>query len=187
MNTKVGFAGIPDSVRAAWFAEIAHAGQVYNKEVPYTVHLDCVVEVLGRFGERSEEMKTAAWLHDTIEDTGTSYNDIKDRFGVDVAETVYAVTNELGRNRKERHAKTAPKIKNNNKASLLKLADRIANVEYGAATGGKRDMYIKEFPEFFAALYVPHTITHVTMWHHLAVLLEGDVSIRSQIDKDMVF
>lgn len=137
------------------FAEAAHAGQLYAEEVTYTHHLECVVEVLKRFGFTDPVMISAGYMHDCVEDTTRSYNDIKTRFGEEVAELVYAVTNELGRNRKERNEKTYPKIRGNRGATALKLADRIANVEYSLANGGKDDMYAKEYPGFKAALCVP--------------------------------
>lgn len=160
--------------RAKLYAQIAHTGQVYSEEVPYTVHLQQVVDVLGRFNVDSDDMICAAWLHDTIEDTRISYNDISTRFGVPVAELVYAVTNELGRNRKERTAKTYPKIRENPDAVTLKLADRIANVEYGIANGGKADMYRTEYPDFRAGL---HSDQHrdnpvlCRLWAYLDILL----------------
>ena len=91
-------AGQPDPIRARMFAEIAHSGQTYNDEVPYTYHLDNVVKILQQFSLTDPVMICAGYLHDTIEDTTRSYNDIKDRFGEDVAELVFCVTSELGRN-----------------------------------------------------------------------------------------
>lgn len=44
----------------------------------------------------------ATYGHDLIEDTRTSYNDVKSRLGVYVADIVYAVSNEKGKTRKER-------------------------------------------------------------------------------------
>ena len=165
--------GKPDPVRAKMFAEIAHAGQTYNSEVPYTYHLECVVAVLGRFGLTDPVMTCAGYLHDTIEDTTRSFKDISERFGEQVAELVYCVTSELGRNRSERNKKTYPKIAANRQAVVLKLADRIANVEYGLATGGKQDMYAKEFPDFFAGLKgdEANIQREINMWNHLRRLL----------------
>lgn len=177
--------GKPDPVRARRYAELRHAGQTYADEAPYSVHLEAVVGVLGRFGYFDNVIVCAAWLHDAIEDTGTSYNDVRDRFGEEVAELVYAVTSELGRNRKERNAKTYPKLIGAGQLALtLKLADRIANVEYGMANGGKNDMYAKEFSGFEEALrYLPaepgpclcdacvrHPILE-PMWNYLANLI----------------
>lgn len=174
------------------FAEIAHAGQTYNDEVPYVYHVQAVVDVLARFHFTSNVMRCAGLLHDVIEDTNRSYNDIKKKFGEDVAELVYAVTSELGRNRAERNKKTYPKIYGNYQATALKLADRIANVEYGFANGGKQDMYAKEYPDFYMNLHCtaldgvnwPENDNRVDlMWQHLSRLL-GDPLAHIQLDKD---
>lgn len=161
--------------RAKYYAELAHAGQTYNNEVPYSVHLGQVIEVLRRFNVEDDDMYCAAWLHDSIEDTRVSYNDIKDRFGENVAELVYAVTNERGRNRKERNQKTYPKIfRAGEDALTLKLADRIANVEYGLSDGtGKSDIYRKEFQDFSEHLGPAVPVSGITrnMWTHLERLL----------------
>jgi len=45
---------------------------------------------------------TACWGHDLIEDCRVSYNDVKDALGQEAADIIYAVTNEKGKNRKER-------------------------------------------------------------------------------------
>lgn len=167
----------PDVDRAQMFAEMAHAGQAYNQEVPYTYHLRQVVENLKKYGFTDPVMLCAGWLHDSIEDTTRSYNDIKKVFGTEVAEIVFAVSSELGRNREERNKKTYPKIRGNPSAIALKLADRLANVEYGLINGGKIDMYRSEFSSFengirdYPADNEDPRIT--TMWKHLAALLRS--------------
>lgn len=165
----------PDVTRARLFAEMAHGGQPYADEVPHTYHLKLVVDVLERFDFREPEMICAGWMHDLIEDTNRSYNDIKERFGEDVAELVFLVTNELGRNRAERNAKTYPKIRGHNAATALKLADRIANVEYGLANGGTMlDKYRKEYSAFRGALHVDVGDRRVErMWAFLDQLMSG--------------
>lgn len=148
--------GQPNTSRARKYAVVQHGGQTYNEEVPYEDHLDMVVEVGNRFGfGGDQEMGSAMYLHDTIEDTDTSYTDIHKRFGEGVAELVYAVTSERGRNRKEKNQKTYPKLREaGTRAICLKLMDRIANVQYGLATpNGKVDMYRAEYPEFRHALH----------------------------------
>lgn len=158
----------PDVIKAKRFAEIAHAGKTYGSDLPYTVHLENVVNVLIRFGYTDPILLSAAWLHDTMEDTGKSYNDIKNSFGVDVAEIVYYVTDEKGRSRKERAERTyteLAKSKNIN-AKIIKLADRIANVEHK----GLVDMYKKEYGKFRDYLFVPNEID--VLWNHLDLLLK---------------
>lgn len=144
----------------------AHAPQAYDDIFPYEKHLGDVIEVCDRFG-LGLKYKIAAALHDVIEDGALSYNKISAYFGEEIAEIVYCVTDELGRNRKERKAKTLPKIAQNPDAVIIKLADRIANIEHG----GKIDMYAKEYFDFKFALYSKDRMAE-PMWEHLESLLK---------------
>ena len=96
-----------------------------------------------------------SWLHDSIEDTYLTYQKLKQTFGQEIAEIVFAVTDELGRNRKERHEKTYPKIGAHGwKAVAIKLAYRIANVEHSMTYSHDLvNMYGKEYMEYSKALY----------------------------------
>ena len=137
---------------AAYFAISAHGNQTYDG-YPYYYHLEEVVDILKEFGFTEDKYVISGYLHDALEDTAMSYNDIKEKFGVEVAEIVYAVTDELGRNRKERKAKTYPKIRENKDAIIVKLADRISNMRNSLLKGHKMsDMYLKEYKGFRSAL-----------------------------------
>lgn len=144
----------------------AHGNQTYGEFFPYEIHLDDVVSVLIRFGF-SGKFIIAGYLHDAIEDTALSYNKIKTHFGYQVAEIVYCVTDEQGRNRIEKKLKTLPKTASNPDAIIIKLADRIANIE----RGGKIDMYAKEYGEFQEALRSVSPNDAIDMWKHLDNLL----------------
>lgn len=138
--------------RAVLFATEAHKGQRYG-EHPYTFHLLETAKVAKKH-DLSLEVVMSCWLHDTIEDTTVSYHDIKKGFGDQIAEIVYAVTDESGRNRKERKEKTYPKIQANEQALQVKLCDRIANVSHALETQSRHlKMYLKEHPEFRGALW----------------------------------
>jgi len=143
-----------------------HASQDYDGVFPYEKHLDDVVNVLKRFGYSGKYI-VAGYLHDIIEDCALSYNKVKTHFGHDVAEMVFCVTDELGRNRSEKKRKTLPKTASNPDAIILKLADRIANIEHG----GKIDMYAKEYQEFKGALFLNTPDSANDMWEHLDELL----------------
>lgn len=150
-------------------AEQAHGDQKYG-ELPYIKHLGDVVAVLMRFGVKDQDMLCAGWLHDSLEDTKLSPLVIEATFGRRTLDLVQRVTNEPGVNRKERHAKTYPKIIASDDALTLKLADRIANIEFGVAT--KADilkMYKKEYKGFRKALHKDGK--HDAMWRHLDFLL----------------
>lgn len=148
------------------FAVKAHANQKYGND-PYERHLCDVVDVFNEFSQIIIDndgnyyiiyaiMESAAWLHDVLEDTDISYEKIRDTFGSNVADLVNAVTDEPGKNRKERKANTLPKIKEYGYLAIaLKLCDRIANIENCIDTKNKglMKMYAKEYPSFKEALY----------------------------------
>lgn len=136
--------------RAREFAIDRHGEQRYGND-PYSRHLLDVTLVLDSFGYLCGNIAAAAWLHDTVEDTGTTCAEIADEFGADVASLVWAVTG-VGHNRKTRNADAYAKIQAYPLAAILKLADRIANVEASADVPGKLAMYRNEYPEFRRAL-----------------------------------
>lgn len=130
------------------FAMKAHQGQMYGN-FPYIKHLSDVYMVLVEFGVHDQSILAGGWLHDVLEDTEYHYSEIKQNFGLEIAEIVFAITDELGRNRKERKEKTWPKLKENEKAFIVKQADMLANVRQGMWEGNDiLNMYKKEFPKF---------------------------------------
>lgn len=123
------------------FAIKAHSNvnHTYNG-MPYSVHLSLVnlfaVKYLELIPEKHRDIVIqACWLHDTIEDCRLTFNDIKEFAGEEVANIVYAVTNEKGKNRAERaNAKYYEGIVNTLYADFVKLCDRLANVWYSKET-----------------------------------------------------
>jgi len=167
--------------KARYFAIDIHSGQKYD-EHPYIKHLEDVFKVLERYKVKHQAILVASFLHDILEDGAASYQDVKKIFGFEVAEIVYAVTDELGRNRKERHENTYPKIKESLFAICLKLADMIANVEYGQSQNARSNllsMYIREYPNFRSYMFHADLEDNAglkecvyEMWEHLDDLLE---------------
>lgn len=159
------------------FAYAAHLGQQYGG-AHYITHLDHAVDVLRRF-EINEDQDTdvyvATYLHDTIEDTATTYHDLATVFNPEVAFLVDAVSDQEGENRKTRHARTYPRIRAAGpRALVVKLADRIANVETSVRGPNinKLKMYQKEYRDFREALKAPDNIpVALRMWEHLDNLL----------------
>lgn len=158
----------------------AHSGQQYG-EFPYTHHLFGTWDVLEKFGftgrehnalrrKRSQRLILGAILHDTLEDTDMTYGDLERAFGKDVADLVFAVTNEPGKNRRERFSRTYPKIRAHPDAIVLKLADRIANVIHALQSNWEiLAMYCREWPEFERQLRKPGECDD--MWRYLESLL----------------
>ena len=121
---------------------------MYDVYLPYKFHLLMVVEVFKRFkylldssveGDIEDALETielAAWGHDLIEDTRTSYSDVSHKLGKSSANIIYALTNEKGRNREERaNDRYYDGIRSTPYATFVKLCDRIANVQYGKMMG----------------------------------------------------
>ena len=81
-----------DIEKAKAFATARHAGAVDKAGEPYTGHLERVASRLLDHPEAA----VVAWLHDTVEDTGVSFETITELFGNDTAEAVDAVTHREG-------------------------------------------------------------------------------------------
>ena len=122
---------------------------MYGKDKPYVYHLDRVAEVLIEFGFSDLEYLCAAYLHDVVEDTEVPIDEIYRIFGATVGRLVEAVTEPKGLNRKARHAASHPKIKATPGATILKLADRIANIRESIKDSSSlMGMYRREYKDF---------------------------------------
>jgi len=163
----------PKIENAKMIAEILHCNQKYDNE-DYIFHLKNVYMVLIEFGFENEDLLCAAWLHDSVEDTQMKLSLIEKYFGHEVSSLVYAVTNEVGKNRKERNLKTYQKIQNNFRATSLKLADRIANVRQCITKNNTNlyEMYKKEYDIFRYTLKLDIGTTNDSLWKELDKLME---------------
>lgn len=141
--------------RAKLFAESRHAGQTYGKTLPFIHHPTMVVATLKRFGITDQWILAAGWLHDILEDTPTTRSELVSYFGGEVDKLVWAVTDEQGKNRKERKTKAYAKIVEvGPRALIVKLADRIANVEHSIINNDSKmvGMYLSEARAFYTGL-----------------------------------
>lgn len=128
--------GCVDPVRrimaAARFAAEKHAQQRRKGEngEPYFNHL---LEVAGLIADSSRdldvELMMAAFLHDTVEDTGVTLQELEHHFGKDVATLVAEVTDDKSlpkETRKQLQVQHTPG--KSSRAQTLKLADKISNL-----------------------------------------------------------
>lgn len=158
--------------RARVFATAAHAavGQVrkYTFE-PYIVHPAEVAAIVSTI-PHTEAMLAAAWLHDTVEDTGVTIETIRAEFGTEVAELVGWLTDvskkEDGprwyRKKLDRvHTAGAPA-----EAQTVKLADLISNTKT-----------IMAYDEKFAKIYLEEKRML------LEVMTRGDATLMAEARK----
>jgi (p)ppGpp synthase/HD superfamily hydrolase len=124
--------GIVGVARALDFAARKHSAQRRKgaKAEPYINHLTEVALLLAEAScGKDPELVMAGLLHDTMEDTATTREELAETFGEDVASLVAQVTDDMGlprQERKTRQVQTAPT--KSARARMIKLADKIANL-----------------------------------------------------------
>ncbi len=164
------------------FAINAHhnTNHLYDNS-PYSVHLSMVVGYALKYiniipAQNQDAVIDACWLHDTIEDCRLTYNDIKQIAGVFTAEIVYAVSNDKGKNRKERAGENYYKgMRETPWARYVKMCDRLANAQYSKDTQSKMlDVYRKENEAFLSSMFPINgeDIMYVKMIQELKDLLD---------------
>ena len=174
----------------------SNTNHMYDTYLPYEFHLRMVRSVGEQFKHLlvdeeyftgdvivnpSTQVSTryacmlACWGHDLIEDTRVSYNDVKEHLGQEAADIIYALTNEKGKNRKERaNDKYYEGIRSNSYAIFVKLCDRIANVQYSKMTGSRMfEMYKKENIDFMIKLGREVGNPYEEMYQYLINLFEN--------------
>lgn len=119
-------------IRALQFAAHKHRDQKRQdaEATPYINHPIQVAQTLWHVGQiQDETVLSAALLHDTLEDTETEADELKNAFGEDILKLVQEVSDDKSLPKVERkrlqiiHATTI-----SSPAKLIKLADKIANI-----------------------------------------------------------
>lgn len=141
------------SKKAEQFARKKHQGQMreFSNE-PYFNHVKRVSENIKKYkkSHKSEELVAAAFLHDTLEDTDTTYEEIENKFGKLIASLVEEMSNnkkEISCLSKKRYL--ASKLSDTEKMSswglCLKLSDRLDNISDLNKTSSEfKKKYIEE-------------------------------------------
>ena len=126
------------TIKARNLALEKHKNQKYGI-YPYEVHLTNVVNVLLHFGIsfKDDVLIMSAWLHDILEDSNISKSLLSISFGEEVKKIVELVSNcnDTAKTKNENKRTTFERIAINQKAIVVKLADRIANVEFSLLHG----------------------------------------------------
>jgi (p)ppGpp synthase/HD superfamily hydrolase len=126
--------------KAKIYAHTKHTGQTHGTR-PFTTHLQEVVDTLHEFGYKDSDLTAAAWLHDVVEDTTVTIQEIYGEFGNRIGDLVDALTDGPGHTRIEKKAKPYATIPTVPGAVIVKLADRIANVRFTIKEGTKAERY----------------------------------------------
>ena len=137
-------------------AEQAHEGQKRKTGQPYIIHPIAVANIAAEELELDANTVIAAFLHDVVEDTPYTVEDIRERFGDDVAFLVDAVTK-----RKKEKYKNTKQVDNYKqildsvhydiRALLVKLSDRLHNMRTLEGMRPDKQMKIAGETDFFYA------------------------------------
>jgi len=120
--------------RAVKYADVKHASQKRKDGSPYIIHPLAVAEIVAEMGLDSDAI-LGALLHDCIEDTDASHDDIEKLFGPTVAELVEGVTKLTRANfetseqaQMENLRKMFMAMSKDIRVVLIKIADRLHNM-----------------------------------------------------------
>jgi len=184
-----------DRISKAWkHAEDKFDGVLYG-DFSYLKHLRDAHDVLVSVGIMEKTLRIAVILHDNIEDTSDTVQDIEELFGWQIAQLVWAVSDGPGETRKERHQNTYPKTASVENAVIVKLADRIANVKASVGSILKRgkvdkfSMYLGERESFMLALnaskHSPSYDTNVdSLWRMYEAQYDLGLEHLAQLDRE---
>ncbi len=106
--------------QAEAFAKEKHFGQFDRAGVPYIEHPRAVAAQV-----ETDTEKVVAFLHDTVEDTNTTLDEIRNKFGTEIADAVECLTHQKG----VPYMEYIKGIQNNALARKVKLADLTHNMD----------------------------------------------------------
>lgn len=134
----------------------AHKEQKRKTGEPYIIHPIAVARIVAEELELDANPVMAAFLHDVVEDTQYTIEDIRERFGEDVAFLVGVVTKQ----KKEKYDKSKQvdnyrqilsSVQYDVRAILVKLADRLHNMRTLASMRPDKQMKIAGETDYFYA------------------------------------
>ena len=144
-------------LRAAFeFAREAHSPQRRKSGEPYIIHPVNVARIVAEELELGVDPVIAAFLHDVVEDTPYTIEDIKERFGEDVAFLVGVVTKEkkdkyIQSKQVDNFRQILASMQYDVRALLIKLADRLHNMRTLNSMRPDKQMKIAGETDYFYA------------------------------------
>jgi (p)ppGpp synthase/HD superfamily hydrolase len=112
------------------FAKERHSSTIRKGGmIPHYEHLAGVVTRLKNLGITDEEVLSSAWLHDIIDDTETSFDELDQRFGSKVAVMVLSISKDKSLPRTKQEEQYVKQLKESTfDAKLIKLCDISASL-----------------------------------------------------------
>lgn len=141
-----------EAIKFAAYKHLEKRQKVKGTKLPYVVHLSNVAMEIFMAASHTKDFNLiyaiqAALLHDTIEDTETTFDEIKENFGEDIAIAVLALSKDIILPKDKQISDSLARIKKlRNEVWAVKLADRITNLQPPPAnwSRAKNIKYLKE-------------------------------------------
>ena len=196
MAKRVGPEDLQRIKDAYALAAEAHKGQRRNTGEPYIVHPIAVANIAAEELELDANTVIAAFLHDVAEDTSYTVEDIRERFGDDVAFLVDVVTKRKKHNYEytkqvDNYRQILESVHYDIRALLVKLSDRLHNMRTLDSMRPDKQMKIAGETDFFYAplagrLGLYHVKTELeNLSFHFRCPREYDVIFR-QLEEDKI-
>lgn len=138
------------------FAAMAHAPQKRKTGEPYILHPIAVATIVAEELMMEANVVMAAFLHDVVEDTPYTIEDIRERFGDDVAFLVDVVTKKkkntyVESKQVDNYRQMLNSVQYDIRALLIKLADRLHNMRTLSSMPADNQMKIAGETDYFYA------------------------------------
>ena len=160
MLARIAYRTTPEDAErirdAYFFAKEAHAPQRRKSGEPYIIHPVAVARIIALELQLSANPIIAGFLHDVVEDTPHTLEEIEERFGPDVRFLVDVVTKRKyvgddGRKQVSNFRQLLNSLQHDIRAVLIKLADRLHNMRTLASMKPEKQMKIAGETDFFYA------------------------------------
>jgi len=157
-------------VKAKKFACEKHKNQKRKDGItPFTEHLEGVVNRLKNLGISNQDILCTAWLHDTIEDTDATFDEINEIFGNSISVLVLSLTKDSELSKKQREAQYIQQLKDSTlQAKIIKFCDISANLKDIANAPISKTQKNKQIKKLF---------------HYLRVIKNGVSEIKAEYPK----
>ena len=134
----------------------AHYGQKRKSGEPYIVHPIAVAKIVAKELQLDTDTVCAAFLHDVVEDTPYTIDEIRDQFGSNVAFLVKVVTKQKKANYEmskqlDNFKQMLDSVQYDIRAILIKLADRMHNMRTLSSMRPDKQMKIAGETDYFYA------------------------------------
>ena len=176
---------------AELFAKSKHAGKLKKSGITYSKHLEEVVNRLKSLGVIDEEVLCTGWLHDILEDTDTSFDELFEKFGRRVAvltlsltktkfvidtndNSTFTLTKKKTLSKKQREKNYGIKLKESEvDAKIIKLCDisaNLGNLKNQVISKTKKRKVLRELRYYLSI--IQKDIMEDTKYQNATILLE---------------